>query len=587
MSNSCDGFAIIRQYMNRIVSANGKCPNGGSTMKVLLLDATTTQILSSVYSQTEILNQQVYLVTRLDEQQQQQHDDKTLSLSHLQAVVYCRPTPNNVELIGQELLQPRFANYHLFFSNMLSSGLLRLLAEKDVQEKVVQVQEVFADFLPLDAHLWTLQSRHSLAMTVAAGTSWAPKYATQYERNLQGLQSMLLALKKQPSCIRYASHSPCAEELAKDLYDAIQADDIFQFRKSKNFCVLVLDRRDDPVTPLLSQWTYQAMVHELLGLNNSRVLLRGAPNVPKDLEEVVLSATQDDFFGANRHANFGQLGEAIQKLLQDYQRQTAQHSVDNLNTIEEMQHFLEKFPEFQSQSHTVSKHVAIMGELARLVEVCSLMDVSQLEQELACHDDHHSHWRELLQKLQSPSIKIPDKLRLGLLYALRYEVSGNLHMVQSAMAKGGVPPDMVNLVNVLLRYGGTKSRGAGLYDVDLMAKMTKSIMTSVQGVQNVYSQHVPLIMDTIQSIVKGKLSTKTYPYVSNNNNNTTTTNHVASSNMIPDEILIFMVGGVTYEEGHKVHEFNAANNGRVRVVLGGSTVHNSTSFLEELKSTSL
>lgn len=25
---------------------------------------------------------------------------------------------------------------------------------------------------------------------------------------------------------------------------------------------LVLDRREDPVTPLLSQWTYQAMVHE-------------------------------------------------------------------------------------------------------------------------------------------------------------------------------------------------------------------------------------------------------------------------------------------------------------------------------------
>ena len=56
--------------------------------------------------------------------------------------------------------------------------------------------------------------------------------------------------------------------------------------------VLILDRMDDPVTPLLSQWTYQAMVHELLGLNRNRVVLKGAPGVREDLEEVKqLSAT--------------------------------------------------------------------------------------------------------------------------------------------------------------------------------------------------------------------------------------------------------------------------------------------------------
>lgn len=53
--------------------------------------------------------------------------------------------------------------------------------------------------------------------------------------------------------------------------------------------LLILDRRDDPVTPLLSQWTYQAMVHELLGLNDNRVVLKGAPGVRKDLEEVSFS----------------------------------------------------------------------------------------------------------------------------------------------------------------------------------------------------------------------------------------------------------------------------------------------------------
>lgn len=42
-----------------------------------------------------------------------------------------------------------------------------------------------------------------------------------------------------------------------------------------------------------------------------------------------------------------------------------------------------------------------------------------------------------------------------------------------------------------------------------------------------------------------------------------------------------MVGGVTYEESLAVHQLNCVYP-NVRVVLGGSTIHNSTSFLEEV-----
>ncbi len=42
--------------------------------------------------------------------------------------------------------------------------------------------------------------------------------------------------------------------------------------------------RNDPVSPLLHQWTYQAMVHELLGIQNNRVDLSRAPGVRKELK---------------------------------------------------------------------------------------------------------------------------------------------------------------------------------------------------------------------------------------------------------------------------------------------------------------
>jgi vacuolar protein sorting-associated protein 45 len=283
----------------------------------------------------------------------------------------------------------------------------------------------------------------------------------------------------------------------------------------------------------------------------------------------------------------------------------AASSSQSFATIEEMQRFMDKFPELRSRSHVVSKHVAIMGELARLVQACSLMDVSQLEQELAVSEDHASHWRELLAKLENPDIKIPDKLRLGLLYALRYEASGNLHVLQSAMSRGGVPPDLVELVAVLLRYGGRQSRGPGLFQSNLMAKMTRSFISSVQGVDNVYTQHVPLLMETVQAAAKGKLSAKTHPVVTaaGSGAGAAAAAAAAAAETVPSEILVFMVGGVTYEEATKVSEWNGlprtspppgasgsgpgAPAGNVPVLLGGSTIHNSTSFLEELRLTAL
>jgi len=567
-----DGVSAIQSYIDRIVTGDGRCVG----MKALLLDSWTTQTVSSVYSQNQVLSKEVYLVSRLDTPaafagEDSEEEDGVKKTSHMKAICFLRPTDTNANFLARELSSPRFAEYHIFFSGIVSTGLIRLIAEADENELVKQVQQFYGDFLPVNEDLATLNCHHTIAMTAAAGTARATDYAQLYDRNRQGIESLLLALKRQPKTIRYQASSVWTQQMARDIQQRIQADQTFFFR-SPNTLLLILDRMDDPVTPLLSQWTYQAMVHELLGINNNRVLLKGAPNVPKELEEVVLSSYQDSFFRQNRFANFGELGEAIQKLLKDYQKTTQSHSAENINTIEQMQNFMEKFPELKSQSHTVSKHVEIFGELARLVEICLLMDVSQFEQDLACSEDHNLHFRELLDKLANPAVKVPDKLRLGLLYALRYEQTGNVSRIKGEMRKGGVPDELIVLMDAVLRYAGAMIRGPGLYGVgnNVMKKMTKSIMSSVQGVSNVYAQHVPLLMETVQAAAKGKLKNDVYPVVLGK----------SQTEELPEEIIIFMVGGVTYEEAAKINEFN---RGKVKVFLCGSTIHNSTSFLEELK----
>jgi len=561
-------IAATRGYVDRIVS-DPSTPG----MKVLLLDDATTKTVATVYSQTQILERDVFLVERLE--QTSRHEP----MRHLKAAVFVRPTWANCDLLKRELQDPKFSEYHLYFANVVPPEMLDALADADEHESVRQVQEVFADYVAVNEDLFTVNQRQSLRLSVGDGARDAAR-AELLERNVAAVLSALLSLKMQPSSIRYQAQSRVARRVAQEAADRIEGDGIFHFKnRSSGPMLLVLDRADDPVTPLLSQWTYQAMVHELLGLNNNRVKLpdgggaaAGAAQSAADkqhAEEVVLSCTQDAFFAKHRYANFGDLGGAVKQLLDDYQKQT--HMNEKIATIEDMQNFVARYPAFRSQSLNVSKHVSLISELSRLVEACALMDVSQLEQDVACNDDRSAQWRELMEKLASHHVKAPDKLRLALLYCLRYEGFANVDRVKSALDDARLPAEKIALVDAVLRYGGKAVRGPGLFGADksIMAKMSHQLKTSLEGVENVYAQHVPLVVETIDLIAKSKLKEQHYPAVS------------CVSAARPSAVIVFIVGGVTYEEATKIAELNASNP-PVKVLLGGSYVHNSTSFLDDL-----
>ena len=89
---------------------------------------------------------------------------------------------------------------------------------------------------------------------------------------------------------------------------------------------------------MLTQWTYQAMVHDLLGIRNNRVDLSSkkiATKVPQDQKQVVLSSQQDDFFRAQLYNNYGDLGIEIKNLVDDFQEASKMNH--NIQSIEDMQ----------------------------------------------------------------------------------------------------------------------------------------------------------------------------------------------------------------------------------------------------------
>ncbi|KAK4114050.1 Sec1-like protein [Canariomyces notabilis] len=560
-------------YVTKMVSAGDSTTSATSAkMKILLLDRETLPFISTAVTQSQLLNHEVYLMDRLDNPNREK-------MRHLRCLCFVRPHPDSIGLLIDELREPKYGEYHLFFSNVAKKSTLERLAEADDHEAVKLVQEHFLDYVVINPDLF------SLNMSAPMHRIWSGNPDTwntdSLQRATEGIIAVLLSLKKKP-LIRYQKTSLLAKKLASEVrYYVNQEDQLFDFRKvDAPPILLVLDRREDPITPLLMQWTYQAMVHHLIGINNGRVGLGEGPDIRPELREIVLSQDQDPFFKKNMYLNFGDLGSNIKDYVEQYQSRTKNNA--NIETIADMKRFIEEYPEFRKLSGNVSKHVTLVSELSRRVGTENLLEVSELEQSIACNDSHAADLKNIQKQIQNPSVTPENKVTLVALYALRYSKhpSNSLPMLIDLLtAAGGVPARKADAVTRLLIYQNSLQQSpstAGgiteLFESTGLFGSTGNRFKGLKGVENVYTQHSPLLETTLQNLIKGKLREAQYPFVEGG----------GTTKDKPQDIVVFIVGGATYEEAKMVAGINASSPG-VRVVLGGTTIHNAATFINEVE----
>ena len=501
---------LLRDYICKMLEAS----SGG--MKTLILDKDTTPAVSMVYTQMEILNKEVFLVQQLD-----QLDSADGGApggggnSHLKAVCFLRPSAENVRLLTRELRKPTsFAEFHVYFTNVVRDGFLQELADADEHERIRVVQEIFCDYLILDRHLFTVpvNFKSTLLKPVAKDRGRAMQNA---DRVVEGVASLLLTLKRR-AVIRYSANSDVASLVANNLWHLTYQQEraLFDYRAGDNYSVvLILDRRDDPVTPLLSQWTYQAMVHELFGIADNRVSLHGIPKVPKDQRDLVLSGEQDDFFKANMYLNYGDLGANMKEMADDYM--ASKKSNTNIQSIEDMQKFLESYPEFRQKSVTVSKHLTLLTELSRVVDERALMAVSGMEQDLACSQLSLAAACDGIEEvLSNPAVGVEDALKLVLIFALRYEGKGGreLSSLRARLDQRGASAQQLRLIDTIIETSGSERRTGDLFGDRNFLKRASKMAKTIRGVENVYTQHQPLLTQTIEDLTKSRLKETDYPF---------------------------------------------------------------------------
>ncbi|KAG8786017.1 vacuolar protein sorting-associated protein 45 [Serendipita sp. 397] len=526
-----DVFKAVETYITKMVSSP-------SAVKVLLLDSHTTPVVSLTTTQSTLLSYQVYLIDRIDNRKRDR-------MAHMKCICFLRPTPETMDALAEELREPRYGEYYLYFSTILTKTAIERLAEADEYEVVREVQEFFADYAPLLPCLFSLNhvSTPTDSLYGSSPNTWNP---AALERSVQGVLAVLLSLKKKP-IIRYEKMSGMAKKLGGEILHRIQTEQtLFDFRLTQVPPVLlILDRRNDPVTPLLSQWTYQAMVHELLGIHNGRVDLSRVPDIRPELKDITLTLQTDPFFSHNHLATFGDLGMNLKTYVASYQSRSV--STASINSITDMKRFIEEYPEFQK----------LGGNAVQAL-------------------------------VMNPSIQPFNKLRLVMLYALRYQkqAASNIATLISALQESGVSQEDAQLVYAVLNMAGADQRQDDLFSIENILAKGRSALKGLKGVENVYMQHRPHLSETLENLIKGRLKDTSYPFIENQKG-------VGPNSVLqkPQDVIVFMIGGTTYEEARIVSLINqelvgngtGANPG-TRILLGGTSVHNSSSYIAMIQS---
>lgn len=570
-------------YFDRLfVAKNNTALTSGIKARVLLVDKHTTPIISMCYTQSQLLQHDVILVELIENQH-------NLSLmKHLNCVVYIKPTRESVLFLQNELRQPHFNNYQLFFNNTVTKSQLEKVAESDEFEVIGQVVEIFQDYLIFNDNLFGI-NLSNISELVSNNKS----NAVAEEAN--SIASMLLSLGKCP-VIKYESSSLELRKLSSEILYNINSNsnnNLFDDLNKKSDVppvLVLLDRKSDPITPLLTPWTYQSMLHELIGVSKNIVHLGE--------EQVLLSETHDRFFKELMYLNYGDLTDKFQRYVEDYKKQTKLSLIENLKTqnLAELKKLLTRFPEFKKLSNNILKHLNLITELDKQIASQNLWEVGELQQTIICNLESHQHIRQRLTEVLGLPVLTSHKVKLVLLYTLKFPEADTTGLVgrltDSTVTNPPPTTSQLNLIKSFNKlFGGknikqTDNNSNNIGNIFNKNKISINLLflnntKAAPKSDNIYMQYIPKLNETLNNLINpppgqpSELSTLTPDTVSA---------QYGSSNNHVQDIIVYIKGGVTYEESRLIHEL-AATNPTVHLLIGGDKVINSNQWLDVLYDT--
>ncbi|XP_059442296.1 SNARE-interacting protein KEULE [Corylus avellana] len=629
---------ISRDRLLQEMLRSAKTGDSKSIWKVLIMDKLTVKIMSYSCKMADITDEGVSLVEDIYRRRQ--------PLPSMDAIYFIQPSKENVIMLLSDMSgrTPLYRKAFVFFSSPISRELVNLI-KKDttVLPRIVALKEMNFEYFAIDSQGFITNNERALEELF--GDEMNSRQAAMCLNVMATrIATVFASLREYPNVRYRAAKSLDATTMTtfRDLIPTKLAagvwDCLMKYKSLPNFpqtetCeLLILDRSVDQITPVIHEWTYDAMCHDLLNLEGNKYVheVPGKTNGPPEKKEVLLE-DHDPVWLELRHAHIADASERLHEKMTSFiaknraaQIQHGSRDGGELST-RDLQKMVQALPQYSEQIDKLSLHVEIAGKINRTIRESGLRELGQLEQDLVFGDAGMKDVIKFLTTKEDTARE--NKLRLLMILAAIYPEKFEGEKGLNIMKLAKLPEEDMNAVHNLRLLGGssdTKKSSTGAFSLKFdMHKKKRAARKERTGEQETWqlSRFYPMIEELVEKLGKGELPKDDYPCLNDPSQTFHGTSNTAAVNPAPaahsmrskrthtwarprnsddgyssdsvlrhassdfkkmgQRIFVFIVGGATRSELRVCHKLTTKL--KREVVLGSTSIDDPPQFITKLK----
>jgi len=400
----------------------------GGGWKVLITDHFTTRVLSSTLKMSDMLECNVSVVEDLT---------KAREPLPLAAVYFIQPTTTSVTQLLEDFIDvPLYPSVHIFFSSKAPSAVINKLKSCEVLLGVLKtLKECNVEFLTVDSRTVVTDNPHAPMLLMGDQADRAAQEGDQELDTIASRLTTLLSTLSEFPVVRFKKGRPVGsrdppganarssltKRLAQKVLERADAMQKAGQLPAKESCdLLILDRSYDSVAPVIHEWTYECMVHDLLELEGNTFRYSVESTQGKTDEKEVLLDEGDNLWSELRHTFIAEVYSSLADRFKEFQSKNKAAKLGGAGLKGEMSNssirqLIVALPQFREVLGKLSLHIQISSDLRSVTNEHILTDVGELEQDLVLGDKHSKDLITFLQENQANMDRL-DKVRLFMCY---------------------------------------------------------------------------------------------------------------------------------------------------------------------------
>lgn len=437
-----------------------------STWKVLIMDKVTVKVMSHSCKMSDITDQGISLVEDLFRRRE--------PMTSMDAIYFIQPSKENVVMFLSDMSgrEPLYKKAYVFFSSSVPKELVNhIKCDTSVLPRIGALREMNMEYFPIDNQAFVTDHEGALGELYGKNVENSRRFDACLNTMATRIATVFASLNELPF-VRYRA-AKATDDSTATFRDSIPAklaagvwNNLLKYKCIPNFpqtetCeLLILDRSIDQIAPVIHEWTYDAMCHDLLEMDGNKYVVElpsktgGSPE-----KKEVLLEDQDLVWRELRHAHIADASERLHDKMTNFvsknkaaQMQQSARDGSEIST-RDLQKIVQALPKYNEQVEKLTLHIEIAGKINSVIRELGLRDLGQLEQDLVFGDAGAKDVISFLRTKQDASPE--NKLRLLMIYACVYPEKFEGDKASKLMQLARLSNEDMKVVNNMKLLGGS------------------------------------------------------------------------------------------------------------------------------------